>query len=150
MLSFADAIQESRRAASLERQFFSPTLAAPFGDRNLRSDSRQPSLPRRCAIQPLRSAAHNFLFQRNINVFVDYLRAIGTVGRTECQRRPPMPRITKRLVDAAEIRPAEYFVWDSEIPGFGLRVLPSGRRGYAVQYRAGRRSRRISLGPARC
>ena len=59
-----------------------------------------------------------------------------------------MPRITKRLVDAAEPRSAEYFVWDSEIPGFGLRVLPSGRKGYVVQYRAGRRSRRISLGPS--
>lgn len=59
-----------------------------------------------------------------------------------------MPRITKRLVDAAEVRPAEYFIWDSEIPGFGLRVLPSGRKGYVVQYRAGRRSRRISLGPS--
>lgn len=58
-----------------------------------------------------------------------------------------MPKITKRLVDAAEARSAEYFVWDSEIPGFGLRVLPSGRKGYVVQYRAGRRSRRISLGP---
>ncbi|EPX82840.1 Site-specific recombinase XerD [Rubellimicrobium thermophilum DSM 16684] len=59
-----------------------------------------------------------------------------------------MPRITKRLVDAAEARATEYFVWDSDIPGFGLRVLPSGRKGYAVQYRAGRRSRRISLGPS--
>jgi hypothetical protein len=59
-----------------------------------------------------------------------------------------MPKITKRLVDAAEARSAEYFVWDSEIPGFGLRVLPSGRKGYVVQYRAGRRSRRISLGPS--
>jgi len=59
-----------------------------------------------------------------------------------------MPRITKRLVDAAEARQAEYFIWDSEIPGFGLRVLPSGRKGYVVQYRAGRRSRRISLGPS--
>ncbi|MFC3569912.1 tyrosine-type recombinase/integrase [Paracoccus simplex] len=59
-----------------------------------------------------------------------------------------MPKITKRLVDAAEARSAEYFVWDSEIPGFRLRVLPSGRKGYVVQYRAGRRSRRISLGPS--
>ena len=57
-----------------------------------------------------------------------------------------MPKLTKRLVDAAEGRPTEYFVWDSAIPGFGLRVLPSGRKGYVVQYRAGRRSRRISLG----
>ena len=54
-----------------------------------------------------------------------------------------MPKLTKRIVDAADIQPTEYFVWDSDIPGFGLRVLPSGRKGYVVQYRAGRRSRRI-------
>ena len=59
-----------------------------------------------------------------------------------------MPKITKRLVDASKLQPSEYFIWDSEIPGFGLRVLPSGRKGYVVQYRAGRRSRRISLGPS--
>jgi integrase len=57
-----------------------------------------------------------------------------------------MPKLTKRIVDAAEIRSAEYFIWDDDIPGLGLRVLPSGRKGYVVQYRAGRRSRRISLG----
>ena len=57
-----------------------------------------------------------------------------------------MPKLTKRLVDAAEIRGAEYFIWDDDIHGLGLRVLPSGRKGYVVQYRAGRRSRRISLG----
>ena len=59
-----------------------------------------------------------------------------------------MPKLTKRIVDAAEAQAAEYFVWDNDIPGFGLRVLPSGRKGYVVQYRAGRRSRRISLGPS--
>lgn len=59
-----------------------------------------------------------------------------------------MPKLTKRIVDTAEARPAEYFVWDSDIPGFGLRVRPSGRKGYVVQYHAGRRSRRISLGPS--
>ena len=57
-----------------------------------------------------------------------------------------MPKLTKRIVEAAEIRPAEYFLWDDDLPGFALRVLPSGRKGYVVQYRAGRRSRRISLG----
>jgi integrase len=57
-----------------------------------------------------------------------------------------MPKLTKRLVDAAEFRATEYFIWDEEIPGFGLRVLPSKRKSYIVQYRAGRRSRRMSLG----
>lgn len=57
-----------------------------------------------------------------------------------------MPKLTKRIVDAAEVRATEYFIWDDDIPGLGLRVLPSGRKGYVVQYRAGRRSRRMSLG----
>jgi integrase len=59
-----------------------------------------------------------------------------------------MPKLTKRTVDAAEVRSSDYFVWDDELPGFGLRVLPSGRKGYVIQYRTGRRSRRISLGPS--
>lgn len=59
-----------------------------------------------------------------------------------------MPKLTKRAVEATETRASEYFVWDDDVPGFGLRVLPSGRKGYVVQYRAGRRSRRISLGPS--
>jgi hypothetical protein len=45
-----------------------------------------------------------------------------------------------------EIRATEYFIWDDDIPGFGLRVLPSKRKSYIVQYGAGRRSRRMSLG----
>lgn len=59
-----------------------------------------------------------------------------------------MPKLTKRAVEATEIKSSEYFLWDDELPGFGLRVLASGRKGYVVQYRAGRRSRRISLGPS--
>jgi len=59
-----------------------------------------------------------------------------------------MPKLTKRVVDAAKIRETEHFIWDDEIPGFALRVLPSGRKRYIIQYRAGRRSRRISLGPS--
>jgi hypothetical protein len=59
-----------------------------------------------------------------------------------------MTKLTKRIVDAAEVRPADYFIWDGDLPGFGLRIFPSGRKRYIVQYRAGRRSRRISLGPS--
>ena len=36
-----------------------------------------------------------------------------------------MPKLTKRIVDAAETQPTEHFIWDTDIPGFGLRVLPS-------------------------
>ncbi len=59
-----------------------------------------------------------------------------------------MPRLTKRVIEAAEIQATEHFIWDDSLPGFGVRVLPSGRKGYIVQYRAGRRSRRMSLGPS--
>ena len=48
-----------------------------------------------------------------------------------------MPKLTKRIIEGAEIRTAEYFVWDDDLPGFGLRILPTGRKGYVVQYRTG-------------
>lgn len=58
-----------------------------------------------------------------------------------------MGRLSKRIVEAAEIRPSEYVLWDGDIPGFGVRVMPSGRKGYLVQYRVGTRSRKLALGP---
>ena len=58
-----------------------------------------------------------------------------------------MLRLTKRSVEKLEVSGREYFVWDSELPGFGLRVMPSGRKSYLVQYRAAGRSRRRSIGP---
>jgi integrase len=59
-----------------------------------------------------------------------------------------MPKITKRLVDASAPRAAgDYFVWDDEVKGFGLRVRPNGRKTYVLQYReAGGSSRRILIG----
>jgi integrase len=35
--------------------------------------------------------------------------------------------------------------WDADMPGFGLVVTSTGRRSYVVQYRAGRRSRRMTI-----
>ncbi|MBB2964344.1 site-specific integrase [Methylobacterium sp. R2-1] len=57
-----------------------------------------------------------------------------------------MPRITKRLVEAAEPNGRDYFIWCDELPGFGVRIFASGRRSYLVQYRANGRSRRATLG----
>jgi integrase len=59
-----------------------------------------------------------------------------------------MPKLTKRTIDATESQATEFFIWDESIPGFGLRVMPSGRKSFVVQYRAGRRPRRMSLGPS--
>lgn len=47
-----------------------------------------------------------------------------------------MPKLTKRFVES--IIPDSHKMikfWDSELKGFGLIVLPSGRRTYCVQYR---------------
>ena len=46
-------------------------------------------------------------------------------------------RITKRVVDSLKIKPSEYAVWDATMPGFGVRVRPTGAMSYIVVYRAG-------------
>ena len=57
-----------------------------------------------------------------------------------------MPKLTKRSVEALPIEAEDYFVWDDEVKGFGVRVMPSGARTYQVQYRKGGRTRRASVG----
>lgn len=44
--------------------------------------------------------------------------------------------LTKRSVDAAEKRAVRYCIWDSALPGFGLRVETSGAKTFIVRYRA--------------
>jgi len=56
-------------------------------------------------------------------------------------------KLTKRVADAARAEGAERFLWDPELPGFGLRVRLSGRRYYVIQYRSKGRTRRLTLGP---
>ena len=58
-----------------------------------------------------------------------------------------MAKLSKRVVDQADKADADYFIWDDELPGFGLRVFASGKRSYLVQYRAGGRTRRYTIGP---
>lgn len=57
-----------------------------------------------------------------------------------------MAKLTKRIVDAANVREKDYFIWDDELPGFGLRVFASGKRSYLIQYRAAGRTRRYTIG----
>lgn len=46
-----------------------------------------------------------------------------------------MPKLTKRIVDDAEPKEAAYFIWCSDLPGFGVRIHPTGKRVYYVDYR---------------
>lgn len=48
-------------------------------------------------------------------------------------------------MDTLQPAAKDYFEWDSELPGFGVRVWPSGRKVYLVQYRARSRSRRVKI-----
>lgn len=57
-----------------------------------------------------------------------------------------MVKLTKRTVNAAKVGDKDYFIWNDELPGFGLRVFASGKRSYLVQYCAGGRSRRYTIG----
>ncbi len=57
-----------------------------------------------------------------------------------------MTRLTKRIVDAAVAQEKDYFIWDDDLPGFGLRVFASGKRSYLIQYRTAGRTRRFTIG----
>ncbi|MCE5974929.1 site-specific integrase [Sinirhodobacter sp. WL0062] len=57
-----------------------------------------------------------------------------------------MPKLNKRTIDALKPEGQDYFVWDTQIAGFGVRVMPSGAKTYQAQYRKGGRTRRVSLG----
>ena len=57
-----------------------------------------------------------------------------------------MGKLTKRSIESLAPRDVDYIAWDNDVPGFGVRVMPSGRKSFILQYRAGRRSRRMVLG----
>lgn len=69
----------------------------------------------------------------------------GIIG---AQRRRCIPRLTKTYVDSLET-PATgaSFKWDDKVSGFGVKVLPNGKRKYVLKYRThGGRQRWLGIG----
>ena len=54
--------------------------------------------------------------------------------------------ISQKAVEKLPTGDRESIFWDRTLPGFGVRVYPSGAKVYILQSRAGRKSRRITIG----
>ena len=60
-------------------------------------------------------------------------------------KRPP-EKISKRMVDALSAHGKPGVYWDRDLPGFGVRLYPTGRKTYVVQSRGPTGSRRVTVG----
>ena len=49
----------------------------------------------------------------------------------------------KRIVDALEPQDKPWIAWDDRLPGFGVRVQPSGAKTFVVNYRSGSGDRSV-------
>ena len=54
-----------------------------------------------------------------------------------------MAKLTKRSIDAFRYRGGWDVRWDYEIPGFGVRVYPSGKKSFVLSYRNARGKKRL-------
>ena len=55
-------------------------------------------------------------------------------------------RLTEKSVARITPRERDVFEWDDALPGFGVRVKPSGVKSYMIQYRRGAISKRMTIG----
>ncbi|MEM8974001.1 MAG: tyrosine-type recombinase/integrase [Pseudomonadota bacterium] len=58
--------------------------------------------------------------------------ATGTINKTTVDKQFPQSR--------------DSYLWDSSVKGFGLKITPKGRKVYLLQYKVGRRTRRVMIG----
>jgi integrase len=45
-----------------------------------------------------------------------------------------MPKLTKAVIDSHTAREKHYFIWDTEIKGFGCQILKGGKKTYSFYY----------------
>ena len=63
-----------------------------------------------------------------------------------------MAGLTEKAVRAARAKASEAFLWDGQLPGFGVRIKPpsaknpDGVKTFIVQYRVGPQTRRLKIG----
>ena len=59
-------------------------------------------------------------------------------------------RLTKATIDRANPLQADYFLWDGDLKGFGLKIAKGGRKSYVCKYRVGNGrtapTRRMTIG----
>ena len=60
--------------------------------------------------------------------------------------QPSYRTLSKRAVDQLSVDDKDTVFWDRELPGYGVRVYPSGRKVYVVQTRVAGKSRRVAVG----
>ena len=54
--------------------------------------------------------------------------------------------LSKRIIDRLSVEGKDAVFWDRDLPGFGIRVYPSGAKVYVVQTRTFGRSKRVTVG----
>jgi len=59
-------------------------------------------------------------------------------------------RLTKNSIDRAQSAGSDYFLWDGDLKGFGIKIAKGGRKSYVCKYRVGNGrtapSRRMTIG----
>ena len=68
---------------------------------------------------------------------MQFLKNLG-----ELFRRFEMTKLTKTIVEGAAPQDKSFTLWCSDLPGFGVYVLPTGNRSYFVDYRNAKGTRR--------
>ena len=73
-------------------------------------------------------------------MIINSLISRGDIGGDKGQH---MVKLTKRSVDALRERVKPFIAFDSDVKGFGCRVMPSGAKTFVLEYRPGSGGRQV-------